>query len=60
VYIRAEVLYVLAVPFAARIRSNDTIKWHRFHAQTLQTQPNNHFGKGEWEKSSVGSARTKE
>jgi hypothetical protein len=49
-YIRAEVLYVFAVPLAASISSNDTIKRQRLHAQALQTQPDNHVERvgGEW------------
>jgi hypothetical protein len=41
---RSKILYVFAVPLAARISSNNTIKWQSLHAQALQTQPDNHNG----------------
>ena len=41
--VRAQALYVLAVPLAASIGDNDAIKRHCFHAQTLQTQPDHHY-----------------
>jgi hypothetical protein len=50
VSLRAEVLYVFSIPLAPSISGNNPIKWHRFHPQALQAQPDNHFGKGEGER----------